>query len=284
MTLEKFAQLESATGEVVCNLSDTWWYRVRPFFYRPVLPTITIDPQKVKSSFKKIRSFQHSVDNNHYHNSYLNFIVFDQVQEYDISKISKNCRRKIKRASRNGLTIRPIENLEELTEKGYPLYLIFYNRTKFSYRDDRREKIKFIKWCEELFKFPELSILGAFEGDELVSIDISCLVDDLIVFKEGINSPRGLKLRATDLILHMLRSEASKLENIKCIYVGYVSQNQNINKYKLQRGAKVVSKPAYLHLHPSLLWTLKRVKENVYSRLVGMSEDQIEKWIHSKIE
>jgi len=59
------------------------------------------------------------------------------------------------------------------------------------------------------------------------------------------------------------------------IYAGLYLQNEGINKFKIERGARVVALPAYLHIHQLILWSFKKLRKNVYDRLVGMSEEQI---------
>jgi hypothetical protein len=274
MSVERFAALEGAAGLKISKQSDIYWREVRPFFYRPLAPFCKYDPQKTKRQFRLLAAFQHAVTEGQPSNSYLNFIVFDDLRNYDPGKLHRNAQRNLKAAKKNNLTAARISEEKEFVERGYELYLSFYKRAKYKFATHRTRKEGFAEWAHSLFQFPDMIVLGAYQGDELLGFEMSCRVQDTVVLKTMVHSDKGLELRAPDLILHQWRVAAREDPGIAMIYDSGLS-TRGIDEYKLRRGAKVVAEPAYLHANPVLLGVVKKFGRDNYKRLVGFAPDEI---------
>ena len=185
--------------------------------------------------------------------------------------LKKGHRKKVKKALDNRLTVSRITDPNNFAENGFSVYRSFYDRTRYSYRKDRIEKDVFFQWAQLIFCYPEVMVIGIYLGKELISIEISCLVNDVLILKESINSDKALELHASDLAYHFYQENASKQRDIKAIYAGFLLREKNINRFKIERGARVINMPAYLHVHPMLLWLLKIFTKNVYCRLKGVN-------------
>ncbi|MFZ1131542.1 MAG: hypothetical protein WBV31_21010 [Terriglobales bacterium] len=275
MTVDRYAALEQLTGMNVVKVGDIWWHQVRPFLYRPLLPYKKYDSGKTMAGLNRVGAFQFGVEDGQPHNSYLNPIMFEELDKYEIKALPYSAQKHIKKALKNGVTVSRIVDEKEFAEIAYPCYMCFYQRTKYSYDKRRTQKDGFARWAHTLFQFPETVILGAFAGRELVSYEISCVVEDTLCLKTLVNSDRALKLGAADLLLHTYRSGSREQPAIRQIYDSMLGQNPGINDYYFVRGARVLSLPAALRMHPAVLWLIKGANKGIYRRLLGLRHDQL---------
>lgn len=275
MTVDRYAALEQATGVKVVKVGDIWCWQVRPFLYRPLLPFKKYHSQKATGGFPSIGVFQHGVEDGQPCNSYLNPIVFLEPRNYDIKKLRYNVQNHIKKALKNGVTVSRIVDEREFSESAYPCYLSFYERTKYAFETSRRQKEGFSRWAHAFFQFPETVVIAAFAGRDLVSFEISCLVEDTLIHKTLVTSDEGLKLVAPDLLLHTLRISAREQPNIRMIYDTLLGQSPGINEFYLSRGARVLALPAFLPMHPALLWFIRKANKNIYERLLGLGNNEL---------
>lgn len=275
MTVERYAALQQATGINVVKIGDIWWQEVRRFLYRPLLPFKKYELKKGTAGFNWNGALQHAVEDGQRFNSYLNPILFDDVRDYDIKNLRYSVRKHIQKALKNNVTVARIVDEREFSERAFPCYASFYDRTKYGHEASRRQKDGFSRWSHTLFQFPELVILGAFVGGELVSFEISCLVEDTLFLKTLVNSDKALKTGAPDLLLHAYRIGCREQPEIQLIYDSMLGQNPGINEYYFVRGARVHALPANLHVHPALLWLVKKADQRIYGRLVGFSQDEL---------
>lgn len=275
MTADRYADLERATGIRVVKVGDVWWQQVRPFLYRPLLPFRKYDLKKTEDGLTAIGAFQYGVEEGQTCNSHLNPIVFDEPHSYDIKKLRYNVQKHIKKALKNGVRVSRIVDEKEFCESAYPCYVSFYQRTKYAFDASRRRKDGFSRWAHTLFDFPETVILGAFAGRELVSFEIGCLVEDTFILKTLVNSDKALKLGAPDLLLHTYRTGVCEQPNINLIYDSMLGQSSGINEYYIVRGARVLALPAFLNMHPALLWFIRKANKGIYKRLLGFDSEEL---------
>jgi hypothetical protein len=275
MTIDRYAAFERATGMKVVKIGDIWWHQVRSFLYRPLLPFKKYDIRKTRKDFNRIGAFQYGVEDGQACNSYLNPIIFDELHDYDMQKLAYSVRKHIKKAVKNDVTVSRITDEREFCEYAYPCYLSFYERTRYGFDRSRRTRDGFSRWSRTLFQFPEAVILGAFVGQELVSYEISCLVESTLFLKTLVNSDKALKLGAADLLLHTYRLWSRELPQIRAIYDSMLGQSAGINEYYLVRGARVLALPADLHMHPVLRWLIQKGHKKIYGRLLGLSLEEL---------
>ena len=275
MTVDRYAAFERATGMKVVKIGDLWWHHVRPFLYRPLLPFKKYDSRRTTKDFNRIGAFQYGVEDGQACNSYLNPIIFDEVRDYDMQKLAYSVRKHIKKAVKNDVSVSRIRNEREFSEYAYPCYLSFYERTRYGFDRSRRTRDGFSRWSRTLFQFPEAVILGAFAGQELVSYEIACLVDDTLFLKTLVNSDKALKLGAPDILLHTYRLRSREQAEIHTIYDSMLGQTAGINEYYLNRGARVLALPADLHMHPALRWFIQKGNKKIYGRLLGLSLEEL---------
>ncbi|HEY7292603.1 MAG TPA: hypothetical protein VH583_22390 [Vicinamibacterales bacterium] len=275
MNTDRYAAFEQATGGKLVKAGDMWWRQVRPLFYRPLLPFKKHDLKETMRGVHRIGAFQHGVLDGQSSNSYLNPIVFDELGTYDMKNLRKNVRSQVKKALQSDISVRRIIDEGELAEKGHSVYLSFLERTKYSFDSNRRQKEGFARWVHTILQFPEAVVLGSFAGEEMLSFEISCLVEGAVILKTIVNSDRALKLYVPDLLLHHTRISARQQSEIELIYDSMLTHSAGINEFKILRGGKVVALPAFLHLNAATVWLIKRSSKSAYDKLRGFGHDEL---------
>jgi hypothetical protein len=269
MSIDEYAEFNRAMGVKVREENGVWWQQQRPFFYRPLFPLLELTSRNGDGNPRCLGAVQHAVLQGEPYNSYMNFIVFEQPGSYQPTDLTKAKQRKILKGHKR-VTIRTLLDQEEFIAQGYPVYLSFYERTHYSYKSDRRNPKIFAEWARALFRFPKVVVLGAYSQNKLLQIDISCLVENTLFQLSTINSNKARELQISDLVLHIEREHAAEHGEIKRIFSGLLAQNEGLNKFKIERGACILAKPSYLHLHRGLLSLIKLVRKNLYHRLIGL--------------
>jgi hypothetical protein len=275
MSIDRFATFHAELGIKVCREGGIWWRQVRPFFYRPLLPLNKYTFHARRQGLARFAVFQHAVEKGCPHNSFLNPIVFDRLPEYEMKELAENARRNLKKAFTSGVTVARIFDKNYFAEHAYAVYLSFYERTKYSFDTSRRTRDGFARWTEKLFAFPENTVLGAFLSGKLIGLEITCLVDNILVIETVMHSNESLRLGAPDLMLHHWRTSARNQPEIHMILDSMLTEKEGVNEFKLRRGAIVLALPACLHLAPAALHLLKVCNKRIYQKLHGLSNYEV---------
>jgi hypothetical protein len=272
MTPEEFACYRRSFGEHVIVANGVFWRRVRPCFYRPLLPYQEYPPQSVSGpGMAFFGGFQHAVPPQGRTNSFLNLLLCEDPASYSPGDLDRHERREIKRAA-EAFTVSLVTDVNEFKAQAYPVYRSFYKRTKYGYKSERRYEGSFSKWAEGLFQHPKIIVLGVYDKNrELGAIGVWCLVEDTLVYSTFFCDTKSLKMHVTGFMLHTMREAVAGSRAIKQIYIGNYkySAAKGIDDFYLARGCKLVSKPAWLQLNSLAAFGLKRYAPEQYGRLIG---------------
>lgn len=268
MSLAEYAELQTQLGEKVVSRYGHYWRRVRPFFYRPLLPVETFNNHWTHAPGDWSAGFQYAVSDNALANSTMNFIMVENSGEYSLQKVSHNRRRLIKQAA-NVFQVRPIRNLQELKDRGYRAYHDFHNRTGYSYRSDRKNKILFDEWAETLFQHPKAILLGGYTAEGLVAVSCSYWINKILVYATLFSTTESLKKNVGELMFHELRKIVVTHSAIKGIYVRPYQGGNRMDQYYLMRGCKLVRQPAHLKLPPLMSMFIRCLMPREYAVLCG---------------
>lgn len=277
MTIADFAESERSIGAEIIEVNGFYWRKIRPLFYRALLPYQKYKPEQVSPPPGKLTAYQYAVEDTSTANSNINLMIYDNFSEYSIESLRKHHRRHLRAALKSGMEIKPIRSVEELVDKGYPVYCSFYERSRYDFGKDRLEKENYIRWAEGQISHKGVLVMGVYLHEALLGIYISCRVENTVLLKAAINSEEAIKLRAPELSWHLYREEAKKDPSIELIVDGPYVPADGINAFKFRRGAKAIAVPAMLHLNPAMSLGLKLAMPNAYRMLKGYgSEDMCE--------
>lgn len=276
MSIDEYADLERGCGSVILQYSSIWWRRVRPFLFRPLNPFEPTSCKAIRPRLGPLAAVQHSVEDIESANSFLNLLVFDQIQDYCIEVLRKHHRRYVREAMRNEIELKHITDSKTLSHGLHEVYLAFYKRSRYSFNKNRLELKHFNQWIDCHLNQSKAEVIVATHQNKPVGIYITCLHDSTLVWKTAVNSPLALTLRVPDLVLHRYHEEAKKQPEIKRIFCGYFTGHSGPDTFKLRRGAKIITLPAHLRIHPCMLQFFKRICPSAYQSLVGFTPEQIQ--------
>src|SRR5947209_90152 len=199
MSAEEYAALERACGEKLAKAGARWWRRVRPCFYRPILPFEELSPDHTRRPIlSRFGAAQYLVNHGFPGNSRMDFLLFESPQSYSAGQLKKGVRYQVRRAEKT-FSVRRLASADELKKKGHSVYLSFYDRTRYGYRADRVQAASFALWAEALCSFRKALILGAFEKEELMAVSVSYLVEDVIFYSTFFSKTEALSEYVSDL-------------------------------------------------------------------------------------
>lgn len=270
MTIDEFAICMRAQGQKLVHLDGTWWLEPRPFFFRPLFPFTEIVPQSQRYPFKaSIGGLLHVVPAGSAANSTMNFFVYDNVESYSLSSLRAKTRRSIKTGMRF-FTVKPIADKLEFVEEGHRVYLSFQTRTKYSYKSERVKKNVFAQWGELLFSNPKIRKWGAYHDGKLCAVQISYLVEDVVIGDSYFADDQSLDLKVTELLLHTLRESAVGTK-ARYIFMGFPSGVSSLDESKERRGCKLLTLPAYYKMNPACLSPIKMFMKPSYAKLMKIT-------------
>jgi len=275
MTIGEFADFERILNPGVVQANGIYWRRVRPMFYRSLLPFQEYDPALVKPpAMAWFGGFQHTVPPGEIANSFLNLLMFEEAGTYSLDSLDYQRRRQVKLAAKQ-FTIRPITDKEEFKEKAYPVYRSFYERTQYQYGSQRTKQDFFSRWTDALFQIPKLVALGGYRNGVLGGVSLSLLLEDTLYYAIFFCDTESLRSQLSGLMLHSLREWAAECKCARQIFAGLCKNEggKGVDDFYLQRGCKLVKKPALLQINPLTAFLLRRFLPGEYDRLIGDIRD-----------
>ncbi len=269
MTVDEYAAYEKGNGTPVVKVGDVWWRRVKPFFYRPLFLFQTLDIGK-KVPCGAI-GWQHKVADPKCANSCIKVIVFDNIAHYSLECLKRKKRSFVRKALTR-LTVDVIKDRSLFCREAYGVYRAFYERTGYRWRKDRLKKSEFDEWGDHLFKHDKVVIHGVYHGEILIAVNISYLVENVLIDAAFFSTNEGLRLGSSDVVWHRIREDASRSEEIQYIFEGTVSGITSLDAAKLIRGGKILFLPSYLHMNNMILKGVKLMKRKWYDKISGITE------------
>lgn len=277
MSIEELAAAERAQRATVVERGGIYWRQVRPLFFRPLLIVKSYSAGLVVPPGAKLwNAFQHGVPSSEPANSFLNLLLFDQVNSYSLASLDSSKRRQVRVAAKE-FTIRPVTDANEFKENAYPVYLEFYKRTKYSYMSQRRRANSFSRWTDWLFSLPKVVVLGGYRRGELAGVSTSMWVEDTLLLPTAFCADQGRKLHVNSLMLHTVREAAAQCPGIRQVYAGPYKHNggRGIDAFYLERGCRMARTPACLHINPVLKLLLAFLLPRQYGKLLGKMDDGV---------
>jgi hypothetical protein len=270
MTVDEYASFQQANGMKLTRIDGIWWAEVRLFFYRPLFPFVKIEPNSLKYPLSfSVGGYKHVVPSEENSNCRMNFFVFDNLQEYSLDILSDKRRNKIRKGEKH-FSLRQLHDAAGFADEGYPIYLSFYRRTRYSYLKDRLKKEYFSKWAKTLFEHPKVLVLGVYQNNELCAASVSYFVEDIIIDATLFSDEESQKYQVSDFILHQIR-EAAAFTDAKYIFMGMVTGKRTLDDSKLMRGCNLVKMPAYYRLNPVALYFVKAFMKQSYKKINGLT-------------
>jgi hypothetical protein len=275
MSLEEYADFERSQGVPVLKVDGFYWRQVRPFFYRPLAFFDAYSADSVRPPVRGLLGgYQFGTAPGGSANSRLNLLVFRGLETYSVGGLPRTKRQQVEHASRE-FVVRPLIDVDEFKERGYPIYLSFVERSHYTYKAERKEKPHFDAWAESIARFPKNLVLGAYQDDQLQAISISRLVGQTVVYATMFSCGEALSRNVNSLLLHVLREAAAK-QDVTQLFISVASPTHrtSVEEFFLVRGGEMLSMPAWLHLNPLARAYLRHRAPSQYTSLLGDSSGE----------
>ena len=269
--LDGYARITALEGGVVFQAGDCWWRKVRPFFYRPLLPLCELPEACPPPSWPaRLGGFQFLTPPSAAHNSTMAFLVFPDASAYALARLPHSRRWEVKFAQRH-YAVRPLLDLAEFQHQAYPVYVDFYHRTRYGYFSRRLNRDVFHRWVEALFAPGDALIRGAFAADRLQAVSIARAIAGTVYYHTFFCHTEALPGHVASLLLHHVREEAAHLPGITQVFAGMkkYGAGASVDSFYLHRGAQVVRRPAVLRLSPLSRLLLRGASPHLLRQLVG---------------
>lgn len=270
LSLAEYAAYERRLGVRVVEANRVYWRRVRPLFYRPVLPLQMLDPTSVQGPREaRWGGYQFAVRHSAEANSTMALLLFRDSDSYRLECLDKRRRWEVRTASQR-FTIRPLESVSEL-RAAHSVYLDFLQRTKYRYRRDRARAERFLGWAEAVFLGRNVLVLGAFSSGEIQAVGICPTVDQTLIYATFFARETALKRHVASLMLHTIRSLAAGSGSVCQVYVGLRKNgvSRSVDAFYLERGCEVVLQPACSRVHLLTAWLLRVFQPGLWARITG---------------
>lgn len=271
MTLAEFALSAQAEGARVVCRGDIWWREVRRFFFRPLLPYDIRGPDTPAPGLRAVLGgFQHVVETGAPANSSMEFLVFREAQAYSLEMLSSDRRRQVRLAAKR-FSVRPFSGLREFQEVAHPVYVSFFQRTRYSHFSERLDRRRFDRWAEVLFAFRGNMVLGAFAGAELTAVNVSRVIGDTLHFSTLFARREAMQQHVSSLLLHEVRIAAVESGDISFVFAGMRKTGgaESVDEFYLHRGCSIERKPACLRLNSIVKLAMQVFRPAVLRRLRG---------------
>lgn len=273
MAEEDFVAFVGLLGPKIVRVGDLYWGEIRSFFYRPLLTVMEFHPGSIRRPLlARLGGVQYAVPRAVEANSHLNWLIFERTSLYSVASLDKNRRRQVKLAARE-FTLRIMTDVEEFKQQAYPVYLSFYERTRYKVGERRRDRAYFAQWADALFAIPNVLILGAYQQGSLGGVSLSYQVKDSVFYATFFCHDEALDHHLSDLMLHTVRASAAVAPEVRQVIVGMFKGNPGLDDFYLLRGAKLVRQRARLEINPLTRFILQKLLPRQYAQLLGNLPD-----------
>lgn len=270
MTIAELAAYERAMGALVVESGGVFWRRIRPLFYRPLVPFEVLDPAAVRPPVAaRWGAWQCVVADPARANGSVAFLMFQNAPAYQLDCLDKKRRWEVRTAQRE-FQVRPLRGAHELIQ-AHPVFAEFHQRTGYHYRADRIRADRYRAWAEKVFAHPKVRVYGAFRGSSIQAVSIVQRVGDTLIYATFFAATTALRGHVASLMLHVVRELAAGTPGVHRVFAGLRKQgcDASVDRFYFLRGAEVVVQPAFCRIHPAVAWWLKRFRPDLIRRLLG---------------
>lgn len=270
MTIAEYAAYQRDMGERVVESGGVYWRRVRPFFYRPLVPWQALEPATVKPPrLAHFGGWQFVVTDGQLANSKMGFLVYTDADKYSLDSLERAHRRQVRSAMKH-FEVRALGHAEEL-KSAYEVYLDFQSRTRYQYRADRVRRARFNEWAESVFRHPKVLVLGAFMREQIEAVAVCQRVGATLLYASFFSCESASSLNVGSLMLHVVRTIAAESGNVRFVFAGMIKTGSQrcIDEFHLQRGCQVIVQPAWCEVHPAARIMLRLIVPGRLDQLFG---------------
>lgn len=244
---EELARQHAAVEERVHFHRGVWWRRAGPCFFFPSFALAEVDHRESwPHPVRALAGFTHLSSPNSPCNGVYRALVREDVTKYSLASLSQYRRHNVRRALAR-LTVRVLENLHDLIEDGYEVYLSCHRRIQWG--TDRGDRQAFGRWITKAFKQPKDFILGAYKEDKLVAFMFTNVVERVASVCYVASHSGFLKCFPNDALFHAFLCIARQTRGVETAWFGPISTDRSLDQFKLHY-TSIKQFPSYTWINP----------------------------------
>lgn len=265
LSIPEYVSYERGNGERIICHDGIYWRMAYPLFWKPLLPYCHLpEGYKLPSCFF-LGGYQKPAFDPEYANSSINYYSFDSPSSFSIDQLDQPSRYEIRKSEMHNRHV-IMEDYLSFCEEAYPVYISFYERTSYGYKNNRTKKSVFNTWADNIFRNPKIIILGAYQGDNLAGVMIIGNVVGVISILSLFSSTKFLKNRTNEFLYYKARVMAAQTSGATSVLVGMESENIGLNRFKEKRGATMKKNPTTIWINPMAELALRVALPEKYKR------------------
>ena len=267
LTVEELVTQDSFLGDSVHFKDGVWWKRIKPFFFQPAFFFQPIHPYRSSPRYSRaLIGYHHRVLDSKLGNAHFGILVNESVKTYSVDSLPAEERRIIRKYSKE-LTVRKIEDSNDLLTSGYDAYLSFQRRTNWGRA--KSDYHVYSEWIRKSFGLSKRFFLGVYLNGRLIAYSNPHAVEGIAGLQIVISHSDYLKYYPNDLLFHALLTMSRNSPEVRMAYGGPASLKPSLDKFKMKYGFRIVHYPTYVWLNPFAKPFIKLLFHQKYRQLVG---------------
>lgn len=273
MTVDELVDAEHKAQTHLCYSKGVWWEEVKPFFYHPVVPMLAIKKgDSAPNPLSALGGYYHFVPTTDCANGTIVVNEIPDLRSYALAGLGTKVRHNIRRGLRR-LRIARVCELSDLLHDGYQVYMGWEQRHS-DVRVKRSSPVVFERWIRHVHGHPHTLILGAYDGDRLVSFIIGRSVMGIANISKSFTHPMYYRLTPNTPLKFAFVTICQQNPGIQKSCDGLWTGDNDLAQFKVSLGYKPVTYPAFIHLPRAIRPLVKRFLPQQYRRLMGQYEGE----------
>lgn len=273
MSVEEAVNAASKVESRFHYSKGVWWEEVRPFFYSPAASALVIAKgQSAPSPLLALGGYRHLLPSEDGANGWVIANEIPYLHSYRLESLRSMVRHNIRRGLRR-LRIAKVMNLDNLLKDGYQIYRGWLQRHPDA-RIKRSSPDVFERWIRRVYQHPYQLVLGAYEGDRLVSFIIGESVMGTANIAMCFTHTDYYRLTPNTPLVFAFITICQRNPAIQKSRHGLRGFGEELTQFKENLGYKQIAYPAYISIRGPARPLARWFFPNQYRRLMGQYEEE----------
>jgi len=273
MTVDELVSAASKVESRFHYSKGVWWEEVKPFFYCPAVPALTIEKgRSAPNPLSAIGGYRHLLPSADGANG---SVIFNQVPDlgsYKLEGLRSMVRHNIRRGLRR-LRVTKVSELGDLLHHGYQIYWGWAQRHP-DVRVKRSSPAVFDRWIRRVHANPYQLVLGAYDGDRLVSFIIGESVMGTANIAMCFTHPQYYGLTPNTPLVFAFITICQQNPAIQRSRHGLRGFGDDLAQFKQNLGYRQITYPAYISIPAPIRPLARWFFPTQYRRLMGQYDGE----------
>ena len=273
MTVDEAVDAASKVESRFHYSKGVWWEEVKPFFYAPAAPAMAFEKgSSAPNPLLALGGYRHLLPTQKGANGSVVANEIADLHSYKLEYLRSMVRHNIRRGMRR-LRIAQVTELRDLLRDGYGIYVGWAQRHP-DVRIKRSSPEVFQRWITRVHAHPYQLVLGAYDGDRLVSFIIGESVMGTANIAMCFTHPDYYRLTPNTPLVFAFIAICQRNPAIRRSRHGLRGFGNDLAQFKENLGYKQVAYPAYISISAPVRPLARWLFPAQYRRLMGQSEGE----------